>query len=125
MREIDLNLEMGGIMMNKLGEEENKRKILRKHKENQRNQESIELKKLRQEGVQEIAWQLFNSSKGQERIKVTKRPFDVITGDGTGYLGCARQCAELHFGDLQQPYEESLIMSHTLQRCKQGQREVK
>ena len=47
MREIDLHLEMGGIMMNKLGEEENKRKILRKHKENQRNQESIELKKLK------------------------------------------------------------------------------
>lgn len=63
--------------MNKLEEEDNKRQTLRKHKEKQVTQEGTNLKNSRQEGVQEIAWQLFLSSKGQERMKITKRPFDV------------------------------------------------
>lgn len=47
MMAIDLNLEMGRIMMNKLEEEDNKRKTLRKHKEKQETREGTKLNKLK------------------------------------------------------------------------------
>lgn len=62
--------------MNKLEEEDNKRQTLRKQKEKQDTYKGTKLENSRQ-GVQEITWQLFYSSKGQEKMKITKRPFDV------------------------------------------------
>lgn len=68
-------------MMIRLRKDKNKGQTLRSVKRNRRTRRAVSQRNSKQEGLQETAWQLLDSSSNQERMRIAKRPFEVITDD--------------------------------------------